>query len=92
MYTSFALMAWPDCYLTNRLDERNDGGEIQDYLREKTGQSTVPNIFISKYYVWLIHKHQYLYISSDQKHIGGNSDLQSAFKNGSLKSIIGAST
>ncbi|EJC98639.1 glutaredoxin-1 [Fomitiporia mediterranea MF3/22] len=28
------------------LDERPDGGDIQDYLREKTGQGTVPNIFI----------------------------------------------
>jgi len=28
------------------LDERDDGSEIQDYLAKKTGQRTVPNIFI----------------------------------------------
>lgn len=32
---------------TLELDEINDGPAIQDYLKEKTGQSTVPNIFIS---------------------------------------------
>lgn len=32
--------------LPNRLDQRNDGSAIQDYLEEKTGQRTVPNIFI----------------------------------------------
>lgn len=30
-----------------RLDERDDGSEIQDYLAQKTGQRTVPNVFIS---------------------------------------------
>ncbi|PWN48493.1 putative GRX1-glutaredoxin [Violaceomyces palustris] len=29
------------------LDTREDGGEIQSYLAEKTGQRTVPNIFIN---------------------------------------------
>ncbi|KAJ3524682.1 hypothetical protein NMY22_g10891 [Coprinellus aureogranulatus] len=29
------------------LDERSDGDEIQAYLHTKTGQRTVPNIFIS---------------------------------------------
>ncbi|KAL7414780.1 putative GRX1-glutaredoxin [Mrakia frigida] len=28
------------------LDERDDGADIQNYLAEKTGQRTVPNIFI----------------------------------------------
>ncbi|KND05072.1 glutaredoxin [Spizellomyces punctatus DAOM BR117] len=28
------------------LDERPDGQAIQEYLKEKTGQRTVPNIFI----------------------------------------------
>jgi len=32
-----------------RLDERDDGSAIQEYLAEKTGQRTVPNIFISAY-------------------------------------------
>lgn len=31
-----------------RLDERADGSDIQEYLRQKTGQGTVPNVFISE--------------------------------------------
>jgi glutaredoxin 3 len=31
-----------------RLDERGDGDELQEYLLEKTGQRSVPNIFISE--------------------------------------------
>ncbi|KAF8207049.1 thioredoxin-like protein [Mycena galopus ATCC 62051] len=30
------------------LDERDDGYDIQSYLAQKTGQSTVPNIFVHK--------------------------------------------
>ncbi|KAG8950443.1 glutaredoxin [Tulasnella sp. 424] len=33
------------------LDERDDGGAIQDYLNEKTGQRTVPNVFIKKEHI-----------------------------------------
>ncbi|KAI0652318.1 glutaredoxin [Trametes meyenii] len=33
------------------LDEIEDGSEIQNYLYEKTGQRTVPNIFINKKHV-----------------------------------------
>ncbi|KAF9654154.1 glutaredoxin [Thelephora ganbajun] len=33
------------------LDQSPDGREIQDYLQEKTGQSTVPNIFINQRHV-----------------------------------------
>ncbi|EMD42180.1 hypothetical protein CERSUDRAFT_90784 [Gelatoporia subvermispora B] len=33
------------------LDEREDGSDIQSYLLEKTGQRTVPNIFISQQHV-----------------------------------------
>ncbi|KAJ3710032.1 thioredoxin-like protein [Lentinula raphanica] len=29
------------------LDEMSEGAEIQDYLAKKTGQRTVPNIFVS---------------------------------------------
>lgn len=32
------------------LDQESNGSEIQNYLKEKTGQNTVPNIFID-------HKH-----------------------------------
>ncbi|RPD65017.1 glutaredoxin [Lentinus tigrinus ALCF2SS1-7] len=33
------------------LDEMEEGGEIQNYLAEKTGQRTVPNIFINQNHV-----------------------------------------
>lgn len=33
-------------FKTLELDEINGGGEIQSYLRQITGQSTVPNIFV----------------------------------------------
>ncbi|KDQ62883.1 hypothetical protein JAAARDRAFT_28858 [Jaapia argillacea MUCL 33604] len=33
------------------LDELEDGSDIQNYLLEKTGQRTVPNIFINKEHV-----------------------------------------
>ncbi|KAI0348167.1 glutaredoxin [Trametopsis cervina] len=33
------------------LDERDDGSEIQGYLLEKTGQRSVPNIFINQKHV-----------------------------------------
>ncbi|KAK0495198.1 glutaredoxin [Armillaria luteobubalina] len=33
------------------LDERDDGSDIQDYLRQKTGQGTVPNIFIDQQHI-----------------------------------------
>ena len=34
-----------------RLDQRDDGDELQNYLQEKTGQRSVPNIFISTLYI-----------------------------------------
>jgi glutaredoxin 3 len=36
---------------TRRLDLSPDGSKIQDYLRQKTNQSTVPNIFINQEHV-----------------------------------------
>lgn len=33
------------------LDQDENGADIQNYLREKTGQSTVPNIFISQEHI-----------------------------------------
>ncbi|KAI0275144.1 glutaredoxin [Gloeopeniophorella convolvens] len=33
------------------LDERSDGGAVQDYLLEKTSQSSVPNIFIKQQHI-----------------------------------------
>ncbi|KAG9090967.1 glutaredoxin, partial [Ceratobasidium sp. 392] len=37
--------------VTFELDELDNGGEIQSYLQSKTGQRTVPNIFISQTHV-----------------------------------------
>eukprot|EP00357_Protocruzia_adherens_P005737 CAMPEP_0115008074 /NCGR_PEP_ID=MMETSP0216-20121206/21658_1 /TAXON_ID=223996 /ORGANISM="Protocruzia adherens, Strain Boccale" /LENGTH=110 /DNA_ID=CAMNT_0002375337 /DNA_START=112 /DNA_END=444 /DNA_ORIENTATION=- len=54
------------------LDTISDGKQIQKTLRSKTGQSTVPNIFIN------------------QKHVGGNSDLQSLSRSGKLESMVKA--
>ncbi|KAJ6577488.1 glutaredoxin [Mycena capillaripes] len=33
------------------LDERDDGDAIQDYLARKTGQTSVPNVFVNKQHV-----------------------------------------
>ncbi|KAF5367545.1 hypothetical protein D9758_003662 [Tetrapyrgos nigripes] len=52
------------------LDLLDEGSVIQLYLQTKTGQRTVPNIFINK------------------QHIGGNSDVQAAFKNGKLSQLL----
>ena len=46
---SFCGMACSPIFSTPRLDEREDGDSIQQYLYEKTGQRTVPNVFVSEY-------------------------------------------
>ncbi|KAJ3517402.1 hypothetical protein NLJ89_g528 [Agrocybe chaxingu] len=33
------------------LDERDDGSTIQEYLHQKTGQRTVPNVFINEQHI-----------------------------------------
>jgi glutaredoxin 3 len=33
------------------LDQEDDGAAIQDYLQQKTGQRTVPNIFIAQKHI-----------------------------------------
>jgi len=33
------------------LDERDDGDAFQDYLEKKTGQRTVPNVFIKQQHI-----------------------------------------
>ncbi|KAJ3038643.1 Glutaredoxin-1 [Rhizophlyctis rosea] len=38
-------------YQLYELDQRDDGSAIQGYLADKTGQRTVPNIFISQQWV-----------------------------------------
>ena len=34
-----------------RLDKMEEGDDIQGYLQSKTGQRTVPNVFISAYFI-----------------------------------------
>ena len=36
------------CLGSYRLDKREDGADIQEYLYQKTGQLTVPNVFVSE--------------------------------------------
>ncbi|KAH9274073.1 glutaredoxin [Batrachochytrium salamandrivorans] len=38
-------------YKVFELNNRNDGAEIQDYLAQKTGQYTVPSIFIKRSHI-----------------------------------------
>jgi len=52
------------------LDEIETGKEVQAYLLAKTGQGTVPNVFIN------------------QKHIGGNDDLQALHRQKGLPNVI----
>ncbi|CAO3594772.1 unnamed protein product [Absidia cylindrospora] len=52
------------------LDQIEQGADIQNYLLKKTGQRTVPNVFVR------------------QQHIGGNSEVQAANSNGSLKKLL----
>ena len=61
--------AWTEKFLyLDQMDE--DGKIIQNALYEKTGQRTVPNIFIGG------------------KHIGGNTDLVTAYQSGELLTTI----
>ncbi|KAE9394440.1 glutaredoxin [Gymnopus androsaceus JB14] len=54
------------------LDYLDNGSEIQSYLAQKTGQRTVPNVFIKS------------------RHIGGNDNIQAAFRSGKLSSFLDA--
>ncbi|CAO3643649.1 unnamed protein product [Mucor hiemalis] len=38
-------------YYSIELDTHELGGEIQNYLLEKTGQRTVPNVFVAKQHI-----------------------------------------
>ncbi len=42
----FFSTVYPEAYVIE-LDEISDGSDIQDYLYQKTGQRTVPNVFIN---------------------------------------------
>ena len=74
----------------SRLDQLEDGSTIQDALDDKTGQRTVPNIFVSKYLMpssWRFFAYSYLR-TSEKQHIGGNDDTQAAHRAGKLKELL----
>ena len=54
-----------------RLDQRNDGGDIQDYLLTKTGQSTVPNVFVGACFFDYVDIVTSASRNIAQQHIGG---------------------
>lgn len=56
-------------YLIHQIFLAN-GAEIQNALLAKTGQKTVPNVFVGG------------------KHVGGASDTEAAFKDGSLQGLL----
>ncbi|KAK0449872.1 glutaredoxin [Armillaria borealis] len=72
------------------LDERDDGSDIQEYLRQKTGQGTVPNIFISELPSFIPIRVYKLTSSTDQQHIGGCDDTMSLQNSGKLAGLITA--
>ncbi len=76
-----------------RLDELDEGSAIQDYLAEKTGQRTVPNIFISEFCptaasMFLVSSVPYE--TPDQKHVGGCDSVVSLDSQGKLASLVSA--
>lgn len=70
-----------------RLDEINDGEEIQNYLKEKTGQRTVPNIFICEP-LNLTQVFLYSYCFVAKQHVGGNDAFQAARRSGKVAELI----
>ncbi|KAF8640910.1 hypothetical protein AX17_000558 [Amanita inopinata Kibby_2008] len=49
--TLFATKYKDEAVKILELDEREDGDAIQEYLRQKTKQRTVPNIFVNKEHI-----------------------------------------
>ena len=72
-----------------RLDERDDGSDIQQYLLEKTGQRTVPNIFISASSNVLLALESYASYS-DAQHVGGSDAVAALQRDGKLKQLVQA--
>ncbi|KAI0718866.1 glutaredoxin [Cerioporus squamosus] len=74
------------------LDEMDEGSAIQEYLAEKTGQRTVPNIFISES-AQLPRTHSPSHgcrSIPDQKHVGGCDAVVSLDSQGKLASLVSA--
>ncbi|KAJ3972264.1 glutaredoxin, partial [Lentinula raphanica] len=62
------------------LDLREDGPAIQAYLAQKTGQQTVPNVFVSE-----IHVHRHIFHSTVSL---GNDSSQAAYQSGRLFNML----
>ncbi|KAJ3835136.1 glutaredoxin [Lentinula raphanica] len=60
------------------LDLREDGPAIQAYLAQKTGQQTVPNVFV-------IHVHRHIFHSTVSL---GNDSSQAAYQSGRLLNML----
>ena len=77
---------------THRLDERDDGAEIQQYLLEKTGQKTVPNVFISTYHRFtpVLPGTQLTHDYLDQQHVGGSDAVAALHRDGKLAGLVAA--
>lgn len=60
-------------YNALRLDELDDGSAIQEYLYQKTGQRTVPNVFVGEYSKCAIIELSPYDCHKASKHIGGQS-------------------
>jgi glutaredoxin 3 len=84
-----------DCpkYVWDRLDEMDEGDAIQSYLKTRTGQGTVPNVFISMHHVRLFLcnwvRTNWRHCNADQKHIGGLDDLRAFQASGELNKLLG---
>lgn len=77
--------------LSCRLDEMEEGSAIQSYLEEKTGQRTVPNIFISEFDTRLsgVQPADIMH-AIDQKHVGGCDRVVGLDSQGKLASLVSA--
>ncbi|TIB80841.1 hypothetical protein E3Q22_01675 [Wallemia mellicola] len=71
----------PDNVAILELDERPDGADIQAYLLDKTGQRSVPNVFVKQQ---LTHLNR-LKIHSN---FTGNDDFQAAHASGKIVQLL----
>jgi glutaredoxin len=67
--------------LSSRLDLRDDGSAIQDYLKEKTGARSVPRTFISRCHFFSPSSSPLIVLHPGGKSVGGNDDLHDKPKN-----------
>ncbi|KAH9964256.1 thioredoxin-like protein [Russula dissimulans] len=73
------------------LDKRDDGDKIQDYLEEKTGQRSVPNIFINRKHIGGKFLSFYDSVVGDQKvsFYSGSDALKELHEKGEIRPLLG---